>query len=81
MTRAVSSARLSLRQGECAICMDTDPTISLLCCGLPVHLICISKWRSTNNQLSAKNCPCCRYEIREIGYSDRYVIILLCTFY
>lgn len=64
----VTSARQTLRRDVCGVCLEGAPSVSLLCCGKPAHLACLSAWRDGRGAGHATvPCPFCRGDISEVG--------------
>lgn len=55
--QAVREARNRARDDSCAICFDTTPDMTVLCCGAIFHMSCVSRWLMTAHDPS---CPACR---------------------
>lgn len=64
-----------MRSDSCAICFEGESNLSLLCCGRPFHLHCISQWAATSSARRGArqciNCPQCRSEVDMNGLTIR----------
>uniref|UniRef100_A0A7S1VR09 RING-type domain-containing protein n=1 Tax=Grammatophora oceanica TaxID=210454 RepID=A0A7S1VR09_9STRA len=61
--RVAKDVRQRQVEGDCLICFDEGPNISLLCCGKGVHFHCLNRWLEGANSGGNKSCPQCRTEI------------------
>ena len=73
--QAIQEQRRSLQADTCCICCDDEqgsPNIATLCCGLPVHLNCMSRWLATAEQRgAAPSCPSCRAAMPAAELAER----------
>ena len=59
--RVARAVREKAAAGQCAICLDENPNIATLCCGVAVHLNCLSEWLSNQG-----TCITCRKAMPQI---------------
>ena len=70
-SEAIVRARAAQRNDPCAICFLVAPTISTLCCGLALHVRCLSKWRQQKqSQVNSQRCPSCRHDLEERAVAE-----------
>ncbi|CAK0844629.1 unnamed protein product, partial [Prorocentrum cordatum] len=55
--KAIGFARSQAREGECAICLDSQPDMMVLCCGAAFHFACMARWFAVAPDPA---CPACR---------------------
>jgi hypothetical protein len=60
MSHSASALRHEARSNPCMICLDDQPTCTLLCCGGAFHMRCLSLWF---NGPSTRTCPQCRADV------------------
>lgn len=53
-------------QGQCIICLDSNPNIATLCCGQAVHLNCIAEWLANGT-----SCVSCRKPLPRLSVANR----------
>ena len=59
-SHSASALRDEARSSNCMICLDEQPTCTLLCCGGAFHMRCLSRWINDSNR---RSCPQCRAEV------------------
>lgn len=55
--RAAHVVRERAKQGVCAVCLDIEPNMMLMCCGAAFHLSCMTRWMHSAPEPA---CPACR---------------------
>ena len=63
LDRHIKEKRESLRAEICLFCLDNNPSVCMICCGKPLHINCLSTWRSDKTR--GVHCPHCRTSIDE----------------